>query len=254
VAQAAATVAVMSDARFTLAVGAGERLNEHVVGLGWPAVHERHAMLREAIEIIQLLWRGETCSYEGEYYHLDSARLYDVPDTPIPLVVGVSGERSVELAVAVGAGIMAVEAKRELVEQWRQAGGNAGPRYGEMSLAYAETKQKGLETAHRYLKFGAFGWSVLAELPNVGAFEDASRFVQPEDLADKIPHGADVEPYVDAVREFVDAGFDHVTLLAAGHGQEAFLRFFARELAAELRKLGPDRARERKSRAAARRV
>ena len=250
VAQAAATVGVMCDGRFTLAVGAGERLNEHVVGLGWPAVHERHEMLREAIEIIRLLWGGETCSHQGEYYHLDSARLYDLPEQPIPLVIGVSGDKSVQLAAEVGDGIMAVEAKRELVDDWRKAGGGNGPRYGEMSLGYARSKRAGLELVHRYMKFGAFDWSVLAELPNVGSFEAASKYVRPVDLQDEIPHGPGVEPYVEAVREFVDAEFDHVTLLAVGDDQEGFIRFFERELGPALRALEPrttDKATRRKT-------
>ena len=243
VAQAAATVGVMSDGRFTLAVGAGERLNEHVVGLGWPAVHERHDMLREAIEIIRLLWRGETCSHQGEYYHLDSARIYDLPEQPIPLVVGVSGDKSVQLAAEAGDGIMAVEARRELVDDWRRAGGGDGPRYGEMSLGYARSKRAGLELVHRCMKFGAFDWSVLAELPNVGSFEAASKYVRPEDLEDEIPHGPDLEPYVESVRKFVDAGFDRVALLAVGEDQEGFIRFFERELADALRALEPRSAR-----------
>ena len=241
VAQAAATIGVMSDGRFTLAVGSGERLNEHVVGLGWPAVHERHDMLREAIEVIRRLWSGETCTHQGEYYHLDSARLYDLPAQPIPLVVGVSGDKSVQLAAEVGAGIMAVEPKRELVDDWRKAGGGDGPRYGEMSLGYATSKRRGLELVHRYMRFGAFDWSVLAELPNVGAFEAASKYVKPKDLQDEIPHGPDVEPYVESVREFVDAGFDHVVLLAVGDEQEKFIRFFERELRDALRALEPRR-------------
>ncbi|HEX5650175.1 MAG TPA: TIGR03557 family F420-dependent LLM class oxidoreductase [Steroidobacteraceae bacterium] len=248
VAQAAATIGVMSDGRFTLAVGSGERLNEHVVGLGWPAVHERQDMLREAIEVIRRLWSGETCTHQGEYYHLDSARLYDLPEQPIPLVVGVSGDKSVQLAAEVGAGIMAVEPKRELVDDWRKAGGD-GPRYGEMSLGYATSKRRGLELVHQYMRFGAFDWSVLAELPNVGAFEAASKYVKPKDLQDEIPHGPDVEPYVESVREFVDAGFDHVVLLAVGEDQEAFMRFFERELRDALRALEPRRGDPRSGKA-----
>jgi G6PDH family F420-dependent oxidoreductase len=237
VAQAAATVAVMCEGRFTLAVGAGEQLNEHVVGQGWPPVHQRHDMLREAIEVIRLLWRGETCSHQGKHYHLDGARLYDLPEQPIPLVVGVSGEKSVQLAAEAGAGLMAVEANREFVSQWRDQGGQ-GPVHGELGLGYAKSKRAALELLHRYHRFGALGWSVLTELPNVGSFEDATQFVRPADLEKDTPHGPDVETYVDAVRKFVDAGFDHVCLLAAGEEQEPFLRFFEKELAGPLRKLG----------------
>jgi alkanesulfonate monooxygenase SsuD/methylene tetrahydromethanopterin reductase-like flavin-dependent oxidoreductase (luciferase family) len=64
----------VSEGRFTLGVGAGERLNEHVVGRGFPAVRERHELLREALEIIQLLWRGGYRSYEGRHLRLEDAR------------------------------------------------------------------------------------------------------------------------------------------------------------------------------------
>jgi alkanesulfonate monooxygenase SsuD/methylene tetrahydromethanopterin reductase-like flavin-dependent oxidoreductase (luciferase family) len=42
IAQAAATMAIVSGGRFTLGVGAGERLNEHVTGLGFPGERVRH--------------------------------------------------------------------------------------------------------------------------------------------------------------------------------------------------------------------
>ena len=249
VAQAAATIGVMSDGRFTLALGAGERLNEHVVGQGWPAVHQRHAMLREAVAIIRLLWRGETCSHQGQFYHLDSARIYDLPREAIPIVIGVSGEKSTRLAGEVADGIMSVEPKRELIEQWQKAGGAGGPRYGELALGYANSKRAGLELVHKYMRFGALDWSVLSELPNVGAFECATKFVRPEDLRDEVPHGPDVETYVEAVRKFVDAGFDHVALLAIGDDQEAFIRFFETRLADRLRKLKPSRRSTKKDKA-----
>ncbi len=237
VAQAAATIGVISEGRFTLAVGAGERLNEHIVGQGWPAPHERHARLREAMEIIRLLWRGETCSYQGSYFKLDSARIYDLPDKPIPLVMGVSEEKSLKLAIDVADGIMATEAKAETVTAWKKAKGAKGPRYAELGLAYADTEKAGLKLAHTYNRFGALGWSVLSELPNVSGFEDATRFVKPDDLKDDVPHGPDVETYVKAVKKFIDAGYDHIALMAAGPDQAKFIRFFEKDLAPRLRKL-----------------
>lgn len=235
VAQAAATIGVMSEGRFTLALGAGERLNEHVVGYGWPAVQERHAMLSEAVEIIRLLWRGELCSYAGTYFELESARLYDVPADPIPIAIAISGDKSARLAAELGAGIMAVQPERSLVESWKQAGGKEGPRYGELALGYAKSEQEGLDIAHKYARFGALGWSVLAEIPSVAGFEDATRFVKPDDLRTQIPHGPDVETYVAAIRKFTDAGFDHIVLLAMGPEQEPFIRFFEEKLAPRVR-------------------
>jgi F420-dependent oxidoreductase, G6PDH family len=92
IAQAAATVQLLSGNRFTLGIGSGERLNEHVVGAGWPAVHKRHEMLREALEIIRLLWQGGYRSYDGRYLQLEDARLFDLPDQ-LPVIAVASGGR-----------------------------------------------------------------------------------------------------------------------------------------------------------------
>src|SRR3954453_6439938 len=97
VAQAAATTALLSDGRFTLGVGAGERLNEHVVGQGWPAVHVRHQMFRESLEIIRLLWRGGYRSYEGKHLTLEDARVFDLPDELPQIVVATGGAQASRL-------------------------------------------------------------------------------------------------------------------------------------------------------------
>ena len=53
IAQAAATIGLLSNNRFTLAIGAGERLNEHITGARWPSVPERLEMLAEAVDYFQ---------------------------------------------------------------------------------------------------------------------------------------------------------------------------------------------------------
>ena len=85
VAQKAATLQILADGRFTLGLGAGENLNEHVVGRGWPGIERRHDMLKEAIQIIRELFGGELVDWKGEHFDVSSARLWDLPDTPVPL-------------------------------------------------------------------------------------------------------------------------------------------------------------------------
>ena len=126
VAQAAATLALVSDGRFTLGVGSGERLNEHVVGAGFPAVTERQAMLREALEIIRLLWQGGYQSYRGEYLDLEDARVFDLPDELPVIAVAAGGPDAAELAAELGDGMFGTEPKPELFEAYRGAGGD-GP-------------------------------------------------------------------------------------------------------------------------------
>ena len=234
VAQAAATVALLSDDRFTLAVGAGERLNEHVTGARWPSVPERHAMLGEAITIFRLLWQGGVHSHVGEHFTVDHARLYDLPDQAIPVVVGVSGPESVALAVEHGDGIMTTAPEAELVESFK-AGGKQGACYAEVALAYAPSEDEGRSIAHERFRFSAFDWSVNSELPHVAGFETATQYVAPQDLAEKIPAGPDPEKHLAAIRKYIDAGFDHIVLTGVGDDQEGFTRFFAEQLLPELR-------------------
>jgi G6PDH family F420-dependent oxidoreductase len=236
VAQAAATIAVMSSGRFSLALGAGERLNEHVTGARWPSIPERHEMLREAITICRELWEGGVCNYEGQHFIVDHARIYDLPARPIPIIVGVSGPESVAVAAAYADGIMTTEAKPDLVECFIEGGGE-GPRYAEVALAYAASDKAGLELARDRFRFSAFDWSVNSELPTVEGFETACEYVTGDDLADKISVGPKADAHLAAIRKYVDAGFDHIVLTGIGPDQDGFIDFFERELrpkAAEL--------------------
>ncbi len=237
IAQAAATIALMSDNRFTLAVGAGERLNEHVTGARWPSLPERHAMLGEAIDIFRLLWQGGVQNWKGEHYVVDHAQLYDCPDRTIPIVVGVSGPHSVALAAGKGDGIMATSPEAELVEGFRKDHGD-GPCYAEALIAYARTEEEGLALAHSQFRFSAFDWSVNSELPSVAGFEAATKYVTPDDLAGSAAAGPDPEKAVAAVRKYVDAGFDHIVLTCPGPDQAAFIDFFAKTLKPKLAELG----------------
>lgn len=234
VAQAAATVALLSDNRFSLAVGSGERLNEHVTGARWPSVRERHAMLGEASEIFRMLWTEGVHTYVGEHFTVDSARLYDLPSEPIPIIIGVSGEASVALAAEHGDGIMTTEPNAELVESFK-ARGKGGPCYAEVALAYASSEGDGRKLAHERFRFSAFDWSVNSELPDVEGFETASQYVKPEDLADTIPAGADPEVHLAAIRKYIDAGFDHVVFTGIGPDQEGFVQFAEQKLFPRLR-------------------
>ena len=238
IAQAAATTALLSDGRFTLGVGAGERLNEHVVGHGWPAVTERHEMFRESLEIIRLLWQGGYQSYEGKHLRLEDARVFDLPESSPPIAVAISGERSAAIAAELGDGIFATEPKPEMVEAYAAAGGS-GPKYSEVGLAWAPDESAAVRSAHDLFRFGMTGWKVMAELPNPINFEAAAEFVTEEHMRENFGCGPDVSRHLEVAQEFVDAGFDHLALINAGPDPEGFFEFFETELAEPLRALTP---------------
>ena len=235
IAQGAATVALLSDDRFTLGLGAGERLNEHVAGTGWPGVGERHERLAEAIDIIQGLLSGELSNYRGTYFHLDQARLYDRPDRKPPVVIAAGGPEAARLAARKGEGLVATEPKAELVEAFRSAGGT-GPCYAEVSMCWAASEAEARKTAHHYFRWAVTGWAVQAELPTTRGFEAATKHVTPEIVAQQVTCGPSAEAHLQAIGKFVDAGFDHIILTQVGPQQAGFIEFAERDLLPALRR------------------
>jgi G6PDH family F420-dependent oxidoreductase len=234
VAQAAATVGLLSNNRFTLGLGAGERLNEHVVGRGWPGARERRERLSEAIDIIQGLLSGTLTSYRGGHFHLDRARLFDRPDRKPAVVVAAGGPEAARLAGRKGDGLIATEPR--VVEAYRSAGGS-GPRYAEVALCHAATEEEARETAHRYFRWSATGgWPVMTELPTTDGFAAATRHVSPEAMARLVSCGPSPERHLAAIDRSIQAGFDHIVLIQVGPDQHGFIDFFERELAPVLRK------------------
>jgi G6PDH family F420-dependent oxidoreductase len=240
IAQAAATMALLSDGRFTLGVGAGERLNEHVTGQPFPSVQGRHERLREALEIIRLLWSGGYHSYQGKHLQLDDARVFDLPERLPVIAVAASGSESARLAAELGNGLFATEPKASIVEHFQQAGGD-GPRYAEVPMAWADDADQAIKAAWESSRWALTGWKVMSELPNPVNFEAASALVDTDDIAGHFSVGPDPAVHVEAARPYVDAGFDHIVLQNAGPDPDGFLNFFERELADRLRGLDGSR-------------
>jgi G6PDH family F420-dependent oxidoreductase len=233
VAQAAATVQMLSDGRFTLGLGAGENLNEHVVGMGWPAVPVRHELLAESIEIIRRLFEGGEHYFRGNHVNLEAARLYSLPDTPPPLAVAAGGPASARLAGEAGDALIAVAPDPQLVEAYRAAGGT-GPTYGQVALSWAPDDDTARHQAWELFRFGLPGWKVMAELPTPAAFEAATKTAREDDVAGLVACGPQPEVHVEAVRRFQEAGFDHVAVVQTGPDQAGFLRFWEEEVRPKL--------------------
>lgn len=244
VAQKAATLGILSDGRFTLGLGAGENLNEHVVGRGWPAVDERHGLLVEAVDIISELFTGELLSYRGEYFQVDSARLWDLPDSPVEIGIAVSGAQSVASFATLADHLVATEPKPELVAAWDRARDAAelppSRKIGQIPICWDTDHERALTRAHDQFRWSGLGWPVNANLPTTQAFASASAFVRPEDVAESIPCGPDLDAIVEAVSAYWEAGFTDVALVQVGdEGQQDFLDQAAGPLLDRLRAAAP---------------
>lgn len=240
VAQKAATVQILSGNRFRLGLGAGENLNEHVVGRRWPSVGVRHEMLAEAVDVIAGLFDNQngTFNYRGEYFDIESAKLWDLPDQRVPIGIAVSGPDSCRLAGRKADMMIAVEPNAELAELFDAAGGAAKPKVGQVALAYDEDRDAAVRRAHEQFRWFGLGWKVNADLPNPDSFEDATQFVTQEQVAGALSCGPDVEEHVEAIKSFIEAGFDEVALVQIGaEHQEQFTTWAERELLPALRSL-----------------
>ncbi len=238
VAQKAATVQLLSDGRFSLGLGAGENLNEHVVGGGWPMARVRHEMLDEAVQIIRALFDGGYVDFRGVHFEVEAAKLWDRPDSPPPIGIAVSGPSSCELAGTAADLAIAVEPKPELLDAFDAAGGAGKPRVGQVPISYDPDAGAARARAHGQFRWFAGGWPVNAELPGPVAFDAAAQFVTEDAVAEQIPCGPDVDRHVEAVKEFVDAGFTHVAVVQiGGEHQAAFAAWAESDLLPALRDL-----------------
>ena len=228
VAQAAASVAAMFDGRFFFGVGTGENLNEHVVGERWPEFDVRMEMLAEALDVIRSLWTGENVSHHGEHYTVENAKLFTLPEAPPDVYVSGTGPKSAEKAGELGDGLVSTAPVEEFVEGFRDAG--EGPRYGQMTVCYAEDEEEAKETAATYWPNTAIPGELSWELPTPKHFEAAAAAIGDEAVAEQVVTAPDADAHLEKIQTFVDAGFDHVYVHQIGPNQEGFVDFYESEV------------------------
>jgi G6PDH family F420-dependent oxidoreductase len=230
IAQAAATTACLLPDRFVLGLGTGENLNEHVVGAAWPHPQERLDMLEEAIELIRRLWTGNLVTERTEHYTVDRARLFTLPETSPPIAVAASAPAAAKLAGRAGDALISTAPDAELVEAFREAGGDGRPVYGKVTVCYgpdqAEAKNEALEWWPNTSVPGELG----VELAEPQHFEEVAQLITADQVAEKVICGPGTERILEKIGAFADAGFDHVFLHQVGPRQEEFLAFAKDEL------------------------
>jgi G6PDH family F420-dependent oxidoreductase len=237
VAQAAATSAVMLGGRFTLGVGTGEALNEHILGSVWPPASVRLEMLEEAVDVMRRLWEGGVVTHRGRHYTVDSARIYTLPDEPPPVFVSAFGPKSLRLAARMGDGYITTSPDSDMVKQFRALAGPDKPVEGGLKVAYAQTRDEGVDHAHRLWSTSGIPGELAQVLPSPKQFEQAAALVTREMTADKVAAGPDAAEHVEAFRPYAEAGFDAVHVANMGPHYREMIAFYGAEVLPELRKM-----------------
>lgn len=231
IAQAAATSADMMPGRFFLGVGTGELLNEHILGDHWPPISIRQEMLDEAVAIIRELWQGGYKTIQGDYYTVENARLYTLPEE-LPLVhIAAEGAESATLAGEIGDGLISTSPNAEAVNAFNAAATGEKPRYGQMTVCWAEDEEEAKETALETWGYTALGGQLSQELALPEYYQSAvDTLVTKEMVAEKVVCGPDPEKYHEKIKEYTDSGFTHVYIHQIGQDQDGFFNFAKKEI------------------------
>ncbi|WP_410671764.1 glucose-6-phosphate dehydrogenase (coenzyme-F420) [Amycolatopsis sp. cmx-4-68] len=249
IAQAFATMSLLSNGRVILGVGSGEALNEIAVsGREWPEFKERFARLRESIKLIRELWTSDNVNFDGEYYQLVNAKIYDRPEQPVPVYVAAGGPVVAKYAGRSGDGFICTSGKGmdlyteklmpAVVEGAKAAERDAEDvdRMIEIKMSYDRDAEKALENTRFWAPL-----SLTAEQKHsVSSAEEMER------LADELPIdqvakrwivASDPDEAVAQIKPYLDAGLNHLVFHGPGHDQERFLSQFSEDVLPKLRAL-----------------
>ena len=248
VAQAFGTLGSMFPGRVILGIGTGESLNEvPSTGQPWPEFKERFARLREAVNLIRTLWRGERVTFEGEYYKTEKATIYDRPDVEVPIYVAAAGALVAKYAGRQGDGFICTSGKKRelytetLLPKVAEGIALAGERKQpydimiEVKVSFDSDKERALQDTRH--------WAALALTPEEKmSVEDP---VEMQRLADALPLeraasrwivSNDPDEQVEKIGYYVGLGFNHLVFHAPGPDQERFLKLFSEQVAPRMRK------------------
>jgi G6PDH family F420-dependent oxidoreductase len=228
-AQTAATTQLIAKGRFRFGVGSGENLNEHILGHRWPPVETRLQMLEEAIGVIRRLWEGNCVSHHGQFYTVENARIFSLPDEAPPIYISGFGPKSTELAARIGDGYVNTSPESKLVHRYRSAGGKGGA-VAAVKVCWGTNEKAARKLAHERWKSSGLPGQLSQELALPAHFEAAGQLVTEDDIAKSISCGPDPATHAAAITKYVDAGYDEIFIAQVGDDQRGFLDFFKKEL------------------------
>ncbi len=229
IAQAAATSGEMLGGKFTLGVGTGEALNEHILGDPWPTLDRRLEMLEEAVALIRELWTGEIVSWEGKHYRVDHARIYNLPSTLPEIYVSGFGPKATDVAARIGDGFINTAPDGELLKRFKDASGGK-PAQAGTKVAYADTADEGWEHAHRLWPNAGLPGEMAQILPTPEHFEQATELVTLESTRDSVVAGNDPDQHLEQITSYADAGYDELYVANMGPHFEDMIAFYGKQV------------------------
>jgi len=247
IAQAAATLACMAPGRTFLGLGTGEALNEYSSTAEWPGYDVRQAMLREAIVLMRELWTGEEISFDGDFYATRKARLYTLPEQPVPIYISSKVPASAGFAGEMGDGLMTTggqepAAYKKIIAAFEHGARDAGrdpaslPKTIELSVAYTDNMEGAIEGSKKYWA-GTFIPALYTQkiyTPKQSA--ENGKVIEADAVRKHGCFSSDPEQHVQFAQQYLDLGFDQLYFHCPGPDQKDFVQRYGKDVLPRLRR------------------
>ncbi|MCE7063778.1 TIGR03885 family FMN-dependent LLM class oxidoreductase [Dyadobacter sp. CY326] len=240
IAQAVATLCEMFPGKFWIATGSGQFLNEHINGEKWPSKEIRNERLKECVDIMRALWRGEMVSHKGHVV-VEEAKLYTRPDY-IPTVIGAAITPKTARWIGGWADGMITISKpydelKATIDAFREGGGEGKPVYVKVQLSYDTTYEKALQGAHEQWRNNVFASALLSDVKLPEAFDAAGAMIQPNEILPFVRVSDSTDRHIEWLSRDFDAGATHVYLHNVNREQEQFINVFGEKVLPALSRL-----------------
>jgi coenzyme F420-dependent glucose-6-phosphate dehydrogenase len=237
-AQAAATIGQMFPRRLWLALGSGEAINEAITGEYWPDKADRNARLKECVDVIRALFKGEEVTHRGRITVVE-AKLYTRPAQPLPLFGAAMTENTARFVGTWADGLLttggSVEQVRKIVEAFRENGGDGKPVFLQHALSWAPTEEEAMSFALHQWSAVAIGGDAAWDLRRPRDFDQAARLVGRDDIQTAVAISADLGRHVDLLAQLAELGPAAIYLHCVGRNQLQFIKAFGEGVIPQLR-------------------
>lgn len=222
-----------------IAVGSGEFLNEHVVGMKWPNKEERNTRLHIGAEIIRALWNSETVTRQQGPILVDRAKLWSLPEHPPKLYIAALSPETAKWGGGWADGLITVnKAPEELqlvIEAFRAGGGSGKPMALQVHVSWAEDDEAALRHAYDQWRNNVLPPGMLADLATVEEFDAAAKAIRPEEMKEHVLIASDPKRYISWLNAYGAMGFNEIFVHNVGRNQREFIHMFGREVVPFLR-------------------
>lgn len=237
IAQAAATLDQMFPGRFWLCQGSGQAVNENITGDKWPPKKIRNARLKESVDIIRELWKGEYVTHQG-IINVEKAKLFTPPVEKIPVYGAAITAKTAEWLAGWADGLITISKPKDelkkVIDAFKNGGGEGKSLALKVQISYAPSEEKATEGAWEQWKNNIFPSKLLADITTADKFDDLGEKVRKQDLKEHVIIGSESQIFIDKIKSFQDLGFEKIIIHNVNKEQEDYIDFFGNEVLPKL--------------------